>query len=189
MQAGETTMARAGGGRARPRLVRVGRVVGARGLKGEVRVKSFTERPEDIAAYGRLYDETGARSWGIEVIGEAKGTVIARLEGVGDRAAAEAIAGTALHVARAALPEAERGEYYASDLAGLTAELAAGGVLGTVVAVQDFGGGVLLEIAPATGDSLLVPFTDACVPEVDVDGGRLVVDPPAGLLAGAGAED
>lgn len=193
MLVGETMVAAARGrGGSTPDLVRVGVIVGVRGVRGEVRVKSYTEAAADIAAYGELYDVTGTRSWSIDVIGEAKGLIIARLTGVADRNAAEALKGTALHVPRTALPAAAEDEYYATDLVGLTAELANGGTLGTVIAVQDFGGGVLLEVKPRQGDSVLVPFTDAVVPEVDLDGGRVVVDPPAGLLgedAGAPARD
>ncbi|HEC14714.1 MAG TPA: 16S rRNA processing protein RimM, partial [Rhodospirillales bacterium] len=118
-------------------LLCVGVVTGARGLKGEVRIKSFTAVPEDIAAYGPVRDETGGRSFEIRVTGRAKGTVTARLEGVGDRDGAEALKGLALYVSRDVLPEAEDGEFYHADLIGLEAVFADGEVIGTVTAVHD----------------------------------------------------
>ena len=102
-------------------LVCVGVIGAAKGLKGEVRIKSFTSDPADIGAYGSLFDATGERSFLLRVVGMAKGQVIARIEGVGDRNAAEALKGTHLHVPRSALPETEDEEYYLADLIGLRA--------------------------------------------------------------------
>lgn len=166
-------------------LVCLGVVTGPRGLQGEVRIRSFTADPADLARYGTLYDETGGRSFRVRVTGGAKGQLVARIEGVEDRDAAEALKGVRLHVPRAALPEPGVGEYYHADLIGLRAELAAGAAgeaLGTVRAVYDFGAGPVLEIAGDRCGVVMVPFTRAVVPEVDVAGGRLVIDPPAGLL-------
>lgn len=166
-------------------LVCLGVVTGPRGLKGEVRIRSFTADPADLARYGTLCDETGGRSFRVRVTGGAKGQLVARIEGVEDRDAAEALKGVRLHVRRAALPETGAGEYYHADLIGLRAELAAGAAgeaLGTVSAVYDFGAGPVLEIAGDRCGVVMVPFTRAVVPEVDVAGGRLVIDPPAGLL-------
>ena len=173
-------------------FVCLGVISGARGMRGEVRVKSFTEQADNIAAYGRVYDESGGRSWSIEVTGQARGQVIARLDGVEDRTAAEALRGLRLHVPRAALSELGDDEYYHADLVGLRAELAGGKVLGTVRAVHDFGAGSILEIAAEGESGVMVPFTRAAVPEVDMAAGKVVVDPPAGLLepaVGAAEED
>lgn len=160
-------------------------VVGApHGVRGAVRIKSFTDAPEAIAGYGALEDETGARRFTLRVIGSAKGDgmVIATLSGVADRDAAEALRGLRLYAPRAALPAPAADEFYHADLIGLAAELGDGAVLGTVIAVHDFGAGDMIEIAPATGRPVLVPFTRAAVPVVDVAGGRVVIDPPDGLL-------
>jgi len=158
----------------------LGVVVGAHGVRGLVRIKSFTEAPGDIAAYGPLSDEAGARSFAVRVTGEAKGAILAAIAGVADRDAAEALKGTRLYVDRAALPvPVDAEEFYHADLIGLMAEDRAGRALGRVVAVHNFGAGDLLEIAPEGGQSLLLPFTKAAVPEVDLAGGRLVVEPPA----------
>lgn len=162
----------------------MGEVVGAHGVKGLVRVRSFTEEPEAVAGYGALQDERGRRLT-LEAVGRAKGLVLARVDGVADRTQAEALKGTRLYVERAALPAiAEAEAYYHADLIGLLAENADGEVLGRVTAVHDFGAGDVLEIGPGPGagrraaESLLVPFTRSAVPEIDLPGGRLVVVPP-----------
>ncbi len=163
-------------------LVCVGVVTGARGLKGEVRIKSFTAAPEAVAAYGPVRDETGERSFNIRVTGRSKGTVIARLEGVGDRDGADALKGMRLYVSRDALPEAEDEEFYHADLVGLEAAFADGEVLGTVTAVHDYGGGVSLEVDGALRGVVMTPFTKACVPVVDLEKGRVVIERMPGLL-------
>lgn len=164
-------------------LVCVGRIVGTRGLKGEVRIASFTARPRDVAAYGPVRDRAGRRMFTVTVVGESKGQIVARLSDVADRAAAEALKGLELYVPRRALPPVRDGEYYHADLIGLRAELTGGRTLGTVTAVHDYGAGASLEVAPAAGgEAVMVPFTARTVPVVDVAGGRLVIDAPEGLL-------
>ncbi|MCP5366184.1 MAG: ribosome maturation factor RimM [Hyphomicrobiales bacterium] len=175
-------------------LVCLGVVTGARGLRGEVRIKSFTAAPADIGAYGPLRDAAGGRAFRVKVVGEAKGVVVARIDGIGDRDAAEALKGTRLYLARQALPAPEEDEFYHVDLVGLRADLAGGGTLGTVRAVDDFGAGAVLEVAGGGPGSVIrgtvmVPFTRAVVPVVDIAGGRVVVDPPPGLLEPAAPED
>lgn len=158
-------------------LVLLGRIAGAQGLKGEVRINSFTGAPEDIAAYGPLTDGKG-RSFVVERVRPLKGgAVVAQLGGVADRSAAEAMKGVALFVERAKLPEPDEDEWYYEDLIGLDALGPDGAVIGEVVAVQNFGGGDLLEIRPPDGGkTLLMPFTKAVVPVVDVKGGRVIVE-------------
>jgi len=176
------------------RRLLMGLVLGAHGIKGVVRVLSYAATPEDIAAYGPLEDETGARRLTLKVVGKARGAVLAAVDGIGDRDAATALRGTKLYVLRSLLPPPEEGEFYWDDLVGLRAELADGSALGEVVAVHDYGAGASLEVKREKGPAVMVPFTDRTVPSVDLDGGRLVVDPPAGLLAtpaseGAGVEE
>ena len=156
----------------------LGVIVGAHGVRGLVRIKSFTEAPEDLDAYGPLSDEAGTRRFEVSVTGKAKGLLLARVAGVGDRDAAEALKGVRLFVDRAALPEPEEDEYYHSDLIGLAVEDGVGGRLGRVVGVQNYGAGDILEIERPDGTELLLPFTKAVVPAVDLAGGRLVVAPP-----------
>jgi 16S rRNA processing protein RimM len=159
----------------------LGVIVGARGLKGDLRVKSYAQVPEDIAAYGPLEDETGDRRIDLRVTGQAKGVLIARAKGVDDRTAADKLKGLRLYVGRDKLPPPGEDEFYHSDLIGLAVE-APQGNLGTVKQVFDFGAGDVLEIAGGDFGTVMVPFTREIVPVVDLEGGRLVVDPPDGLL-------
>jgi 16S rRNA processing protein RimM len=164
------------------RRVCLGAVTGAHGVRGLVRVKAFTAEPADIAAYGPVEDEAGTRRFALEVVGAAKGVVLVRVPGVADRDAAERLKGLRLYVPRAALPEPEEEEYYHADLLGLRVELTDGSEFGRVRAVHDFGAGDSIEVVRADGGTVMVPFTRAAVPVVDLADGRLVVDPPEGLL-------
>jgi 16S rRNA processing protein RimM len=160
-------------------------VVGApHGVRGAVRIKSFTDAPEAIANYGALEDESGERRFTLRVIGAAKGDgmLIAQLSGVADRARAEALRGLRLYAPRAALPATAEDEFYHADLVGLAATLEDGSALGTVIAVHDFGAGDMIEIARGHGQPVLVPFTRAAVPVIDIASGKLVIAPPAGLF-------
>lgn len=162
----------------------LGRASGARGLKGEVRIRTFTEDPLAIGAYGPLQDEAGTRSFEIENVTPAKDGVVVRLKGITTRDAAEALKGVEFYVDRARLPEtADEGEFYHADLVGLVAVSEEGAALGQVVSVQNYGAGDLLEVRPATGGkTVLVPFTEAIVPDVDIEAGWLLVVPPEGLF-------
>lgn len=161
----------------------VGRIGGANGIRGWVRIASYTAEPADIASYGPLTDETGTRRLRVTVMRMAKGSVIAAIDGVSDRNAAEKLAGLRLYVDRSALPPAGEEEFYRADLIGLDAETPDGAALGRIVAVEDYGAGDVLELRLADGGSVLVPFTQSVVPVVDIAGGRVVIDPPPGLLA------
>ncbi len=172
-----------------PDRICLGVVAGAHGVRGLVKIKSFTETPGDILAYGPLSDEAGTRRFEITLKGLAKGAVLAAIAGIGGRDAAQALKGTGLYVARAALPAPEDEEaYYHADLVGLRAEDREGAALGRVTAVHNFGAGDMLEIAREDGGELLVPFTKAAVPEVDLEAGRLTLDPPDETLVESRAE-
>jgi 16S rRNA processing protein RimM len=162
-------------------LVLVGQVVGVHGVRGNVKIKSYTDDPAALGRYRPVLDAQG-RPVRLRVVGEAKGTVVVQFDGVGDRDAAEALRGTRLFVPRSALPPPEEEEFYHADLIGMAVVTAAGEALGTVVEVANHGAGDMLEVRPAQGMSVLVPFTRAAVPVVDLAGRRIVVDPPAGLL-------
>jgi 16S rRNA processing protein RimM len=164
----------------------IGIVTGPHGVTGAVRIKSFTARPEDIAAYGALADDTGRR-FALRLVGAGKGVLIARLSGVEDRNRAEELRGLRLYLPRAALPPAATDEFYHADLIGLAAVTGDGTALGRVRAVHDFGAGDTLEIERAAAPPAMVPFTRAIVPVVDLAGGRLVIDPPPGLIDKADA--
>ena len=157
-------------------------VTAPHGVQGAVRIKSFTEQPEDVAGYGPLTDEAGLRRFELRVVGAGKGVVIARLSGVEDRNQAEALRGLRLYLPRSALPQTEAEEYYHADLIGLEAVLADGTPVGRVRAIHDFGAGDTLELARPGAPALMVPFTRAVVPSIELASGRLVLDPPPGLL-------
>jgi 16S rRNA processing protein RimM len=157
----------------------LGAITGAHGIKGEVVIKTFTAAPDDIGAYGALSDENGTRSFEIESLRVTAKGVLARLSGVNDRTAAEALRGVALYVPRDRLPKVEDAEYYHADLVGLAAVDADGKSIGTIIAVENFGAGDLLEIRrDGQKDTDYVPFTDACVPEVDLAQRRVVIVMP-----------
>jgi 16S rRNA processing protein RimM len=157
----------------------VARIGAAHGLRGEVRLNSFTADPMAVTRYGVLSNTDGTRGFEIESCRAAKGVLIARFKGIADRTAAEALCNVDLYISRDRLPPPEAGEFYHADLIGLAAVGKDGGAIGTVVAIHDFGAGDILEIAPAGGGpTLLLPFNDTMVPEIDVVGGRLVVVPP-----------
>jgi 16S rRNA processing protein RimM len=169
-------------------LVCVGVITGAQGVRGAVRIKSFTVQPEDVASYGPVADETGQRAFALRAVGRAKGVVIATIAGIADRDAAERLKGVRLYVARDKLPAPGEEEYYHADLIGLAAILPDGTVLGRVRAVHEYGAGDSLEVTRESGGTVIVPFTRAVVPEVDLAAGRLLVDPPDGLLDGRTVE-
>ena len=162
-------------------MVLIGIVTAPHGVGGAVRIKSFTERPKDIAGYGPLADAAG-RCFALRLVGAGKGVLIARLDGVEDRNRAEGLRGLRLYLPRSALPPAAAEEFYHADLIGLAAVLGDGRVLGRVRAVHDFGAGDTLEIERREAPPAMVPFTRAIVPLIDLDAGRLVIDPPPGLL-------
>ncbi len=158
--------------------VLLGVVIGAQGIRGEVKVKTFTGDPEALGDYGPLQDVRGEQTFRLTVRRLAKGdVVIASIKGIDDRNAAEALKGTELFVPRSALPPAAEGEFYYADLIGLTAITTTGRVLGQVVAVHNYGAGDMLEVKTEGGRSAMVPFTDDAVPEVDLAERRVLVEP------------
>jgi 16S rRNA processing protein RimM len=158
----------------------LGRIVAAHGIRGEVGIDSYTAEPGDIAAYGPLQSEDGARQFIISAVRMTAKGVVARISGVADRNGAEALKGTALYAPRDRLPAAAEGEYYYADLVGLRADNEAGEKIGSVASVQNYGAGDLIELR-LDGQAVteLVPFTDAYVPIVDIAAGRVVVVLPA----------
>jgi 16S rRNA processing protein RimM len=159
-------------------LVCVARIGAPHGVRGEVRLWSFTDDPLAVAEYGPLTTRDGSRRFTIAAMRAAKDHLVVRFEGVPDREAAQALTGVELYVSREVLPETEDGEYYLADLIGLTAIGEDGGPIGRVLAVHNFGAGDIIEVAPASGPTLLLPFTDAVVPTVDLAAGHVVVVPP-----------
>lgn len=161
-----------------PKRVLVGEIGRPHGVRGLVKLRSFTADPSAIAAYGPLTDEGGTRRFALTLLADG----VARVEGVADRDAAQRLTGTRLYVERDRLPPPEEEEYYLADLIGLAAVTEAGVPCGTVRAVEDHGAGAFLALAGAGGAEMLLPFTRTAVPVVDLAGGRLVVVPPAERL-------
>ena len=156
----------------------VAKIGAPHGVKGEVRVKPFTAEAEALADYGPLTDKAG-RAFPIKTLRPVKGgMLVVRFETVSSRDAAEALNGTELFVDRKALPPPDEDEFYHADLIGLAVIDREGNALGRVTAIHDFGAGDLLEFAAPDGKPILLPFTRAVVPEIDLTAGRLVVDPP-----------
>ncbi len=163
----------------------IGAIAGSFGVRGEVRLKSFAAEPEDIAAYGTLKTEDGAHSYDVILTGQTKNGFIARLTGVDTKEDADALRGVQLFVPRAVLPGLPDDEYYHADLVGLEVVDTGGAPLGKVKAVLNHGAADLLELSvPGTAETVLLPFTQAAVPTVDLTARRIVADPPEGLFAG-----
>ena len=164
-------------------LICVGAIAGAFGVHGEVRLKSFTAEPQDIAAYGPLMTEDRARSFSVTLTGQASNGLTARLGGIRTREEAEALRGLRLWLPRARLPALPDDEFYHADLIGLSVHDTGGTVLGRVTAVLNHGAADLLELqVPGQAETVLLPFTRAVVPTVDLASGRIVADPPEGLF-------
>jgi 16S rRNA processing protein RimM len=161
----------------------VARIGAAHGTRGEVKLWSFTADPEAVGDYGTLETLDGTRAFEIEAMRPAKDFFVARLKDVSDRNAAERLRNTDLYVPRERLPVPEPDEFYHADLIGLAAQDSAGKAFGAVVAVHNFGAGDLLEIAPAGGgETVMLPFTAAIVPVIEIAAGRIIVDAPAGTF-------
>ncbi|RVU39694.1 16S rRNA processing protein RimM [Hwanghaeella grinnelliae] len=159
-------------------LVLVGVVTAPHGVRGLVKVKSFTEEPSDMVAYGLLSDQTGRKTFQMDIVGEAKGQLIVRMDGIADRNAAEDLKGQKLFIHRSALPETEEDEFYHADLIGLRTVLADGSPHGLIKAVYDFGAGDLLEVALDDAGMTYLPFTREVVPTIDLVAGTATVIPP-----------
>lgn len=166
----------------------VGAITGAFGVRGEVRLKSFTAEPEAVGSYGPLSTEDGTRSFTLRITRPVKGGFAARLSGVTTKEAADRLRGTRLYAPREALPALPDDEFYHADLIGLEVVDTGGVQLGRVHAIMNHGATDLLELrVPGHKGTVLVPFTREVVPTVDLGAGRIVLDPPEGLLSEDGA--
>lgn len=164
-------------------LICVGVIAGAFGVHGEVRLKSFTAIPEDVATYGPLFTEDGTRSFEVTLVRPVKNGFAARIAGVVSKEQADDLRGVQIHAPRTALPGLPDDEYYYADLVGLEVYDTGGSLLGRIKSVQNHGASDLLEIQGAgLKDTVLLPFTKAVVPTVDLASGRIVADPPDGLF-------
>lgn len=159
-------------------LICVAKIGAAHGVRGEVKLWPFTEDPLAVLNYGRLSTKDGARHFEVVRARVAKDHLVATLKGVANRDDAARVNGVELYIARDALPDTEEDEYYHADLIGLRAIDAQGSDIGKVFAIHDFGAGTIIEIAPKQGPTLLLPFTSAVVPSVDLANGHVVIELP-----------
>jgi 16S rRNA processing protein RimM len=162
-----------------PAQVCVARIGAAHGMRGQVRLWTFTQDPLAVTRYGTLSTKDGARQFEVTHVREAKDHLVATLKGIATREDAERLNGLELYIAREKLPDTDDGEYYHADLIGLAAVNAANEPLGRVIAIHNFGAGDIIEIAPPQGATMLLPFTNAVVPTVDLANGRVVIELPA----------
>lgn len=162
----------------------VARIGAAHGLRGEVRLQVFTEDPDAVLGYGDLESEDGTKKFRVVSLRPAKGHFVAKLEGVNDRNASELLTNIELYVSRDKLPQIEDdGEFYHADLIGLRVEDRSGKSYGVVIAVRNYGASDLIEVAePPKTSGTLIPFIDQFVPEVDIEGGRVIIEPAPGLF-------
>jgi 16S rRNA processing protein RimM len=156
----------------------VARIGAAHGVRGEVKLWPFTQDPLAVLHYGPLSTKDGARQFEVARARVAKDHLVAALKGVATREDAERVNGIELYIAREKLPQTDDDEYYHVDLIGLRAVDAQGDVIGKVLAVHNFGAGDIIEIAPPQGSSLLLPFTNAVVPTIDIAAGQVVIAMP-----------
>jgi 16S rRNA processing protein RimM len=156
----------------------VARIGAAHGVRGAVKLWTFTEDPLAVQSYGPLATKDGARQFEIASVRAAKDHLVATFKGVASRNDAEKLNGIELYVAREKLPATDDDEYYHADLIGLAAVNASNEPLGRVIAIHNFGAGDIIEIAPPQGATMLLPFTNAVVPTVDLAGGRVVIELP-----------
>ena len=162
------------------RLVALGRFGAPQGVRGEIRIKSYTADPKAIGGYGALTDAADARRFAVKVLRPLRDDMLVmRVEGVASREAAAALTGVELFARRSQLPPPDADEFYWDDLIGLEAVSAQGDVFGRVTAVLNHGAGDILEVTPPTGDTLLLPFTKQTAPEIDFSARRIVIAPPA----------
>jgi 16S rRNA processing protein RimM len=161
-----------------PSQICVARIGAAHGVRGAVKLWTFIEDPLAVKHYGPLSTKDGARQFEVTHVREAKDHLVATLKGIATREDAERLNGIELYIARDKLPETGEDEYYHADLIGLAAVNAANEAIGRVIAIHNVGAGDIIEIAPASGPTLLLPFTNAVVPTVDLANRRVVIELP-----------
>ena len=171
-----------------PDHICIARIGAAHGVRGAVKLWTFTEDPFAVQSYGPLVTKDGARQFEVVTARAAKGHLVATLKGVTTREDAERLNGIELYIAREKLPATDEDEYYHADLIGLPAVTPSNEPLGVVIAIHNFGAGDIIEIAPPQGATMLLPFTHAIVPTVDLAAGRVVIELP-GEIVGDTPED
>ncbi len=160
------------------KLICVGRIIAAHGIKGMVKIFSHAQNPDTLTELGPLFDANGKREFRISKLSPQGNAFLAAIEGVTDRNAAEALKDTDLYLPRDKLPPLPEGKFYYNDLIGLEARDTDGRKLGGIIALHNYGAGDILEVKPETGESLLLPFSASTVVEVDIDGGFVMLKIP-----------
>lgn len=166
----------------------VGVIVAPHGIKGEVKIHSYTEQAEDLTAYGPIYNQSGTKTFRVKIKHVKGDAVIASLEGYPDRNSIETLRGMKLYIPREALPEPEEEEFYHEDLLNMKVVLPDATSFGTVKAIYNFGAGDVMEIALASGKTELLPFTKAVFPVINFKEGFLEAHLPQELIAKEGHE-
>ncbi len=169
------------------RMIEMGVFSAPHGVRGQIKLRSYTENPEDIVRYGALTDAHG-RQYSIRITGQAGDMLLASVEGINDRNAAEKLKNITLYVPRSALPKPKKGQYYQEDLRGLSVFTEGGAAYGTILSVHNFGAGTLVNIELAGGGDEYMPFNPAVFPKIDIENKRAVIDPPF-ILAGDKNDD
>ena len=158
-----------------PAKICLGAIVGVHGIRGEVKVKSFTAEEKGLTQYGPLTDQTGSRKFELKIVGHSKDLLRVKVKGVEDRTTAEGLIGTGLYIERNLLPELEEEEFYHSDLIGLMALSESGEKVGVVNAIYNFGAGDIIELKTQENRLEMLPFTKAYVPTVNLKDGFIIV--------------
>jgi 16S rRNA processing protein RimM len=172
-----------------PAQICVARIGAAHGVRGAVKLWTFTDDPFAVKDYGPLSTKDGARQFELTSAREARDHLVATFKGVATRDEAERLNGIELYIPREKLPATADDEYYHADLIGLAAVTTADEPLGRVIAIHNFGAGDIIEIAPPAGATMLLPFSNAVVPTVDIPGGRVVIELPTEIEGDEPSED
>ncbi len=159
------------------RLIVLGVITAPHGIRGQVKIRSFTANPEDLTAYGPLTSKSGA-VFEVKITSHTKDVLIADIKGVNSRDDAEKLRGIELCVPRSALPDSDENEYYHEDLVGLKVQTQSGEPYGIIEAVHNFGAGDLVSLKLISGKEELLPFTKASFPNIDIKKGIAVIEPP-----------
>ncbi len=158
------------------KLIKVAVIMGAHGIKGEVKLHSFVENPDFFEPIPSLLDGSGKKHFPIKITGKVKNAIIAKIDGVSDRNAAELLKGTELFTSASALPAPDDGEFYHSQLIGLEARLSSNEKIGTVTAIHNYGAGDIVEITMDYGEVEMLPLAEPWVGEINIDQGFIVVE-------------
>jgi 16S rRNA processing protein RimM len=165
-------------------LIQLGRIAAAHGLKGEVKIESYTENPRDIASFGALRDDSGAARFTLHLTGTAGRLLIARVDGCATREQAEKLQGQTLWLPRELLPPLRKGQTYHADLVGMDVMLESGERYGRIHAVHNFGAGDVIEITRTDGNNEMLPFASHFFPKIESEQRRVIISPPEYLSAG-----